>query len=447
MLEFNPPAHGTWNIVHIGMNVPQSHQIYVCAKNCMRGVVLTAAEMNASDRFSFVILKEEDIIKGTVEDITIRGTIDVIKKLPKRPPVVCLFTVCTHHFLGCSYKHIYDSLSAEFPDIDFIRGFMDPIMRKEGMSPDQKLRLNMYRVLEPLPADSEKISLIGSNICISESSDLYNVAEICGFKVTQMPALRTYAEYKNMGSSSCFVAVVPNGKKAVESTASRLGRKGVYMPLCFSYEENRAENRELIRALFEIKTRNSQTVDGVADTDEIDTEQMSILSVLERYENERTEECEQKYRRLKDVIGDAPVVIDHTAHPRPLGMARFLLIHGFNVKGIYVNAVSPEEAEDQAWLRDNVPDMDFEMPIEPGMRVRERLYRTEENEPVKVLAIGGQAAWFTGTNYFVNMVEGADLQGIDGMARFADMMEDAWFHEKDARDLIPRKGLGCESCI
>ena len=51
-LEFNAPVHGTWNIVHIGMLVPECHQIYVCSDNCMRGVVLTAAEMDAADRFS-----------------------------------------------------------------------------------------------------------------------------------------------------------------------------------------------------------------------------------------------------------------------------------------------------------------------------------------------------------------------------------------------------------
>ena len=63
-LEFNSPAHGTWNIVHTGMLVPEAQQIYVCAYNCMRGVVLTAAEMKEQERFSFVILDEEDIIAG-----------------------------------------------------------------------------------------------------------------------------------------------------------------------------------------------------------------------------------------------------------------------------------------------------------------------------------------------------------------------------------------------
>ena len=42
-LEFNSPAHGCLNIVHTGMLIPEAHQIYVCADNCMSGVMLTAA--------------------------------------------------------------------------------------------------------------------------------------------------------------------------------------------------------------------------------------------------------------------------------------------------------------------------------------------------------------------------------------------------------------------
>ena len=72
-LEFNAPVHSTWNIVHIGMLVPQCHQIYVCADNCMRGVVLTAAEMGADDRFSSVLLRKDDLYDQNLETITIEG--------------------------------------------------------------------------------------------------------------------------------------------------------------------------------------------------------------------------------------------------------------------------------------------------------------------------------------------------------------------------------------
>ena len=56
-LEFNSPAHGNWNIVHTGMLLPEAIQIYVCADNQSE---LFSNEMNARDRFSFVIVEEED---------------------------------------------------------------------------------------------------------------------------------------------------------------------------------------------------------------------------------------------------------------------------------------------------------------------------------------------------------------------------------------------------
>ena len=80
-LEFNSPVHGNWNIVHTGMLMPEAIQIYVCADNCMRGVVLTAAEMNAAGRFSFVIVEEENLLYGNLEDVKIEGVTDVLNKI------------------------------------------------------------------------------------------------------------------------------------------------------------------------------------------------------------------------------------------------------------------------------------------------------------------------------------------------------------------------------
>ena len=65
----------------------------------------------------------------------------------------------------------------------------------------------------------------------------------------------------------------------------------------------------------------------------------------------------------------------------------------------------------------------------------------------KVLAAGQKAAWFEGTGNFVNMVEGGGLYGFAGIAEFIRLMEEAFINEKDLRDIIPRKGLGCRSCI
>jgi hypothetical protein len=58
-LEYNPPARGVWNIVHTGMLIPETHEIFACAQGCLRGVILTAAEMKALDRMKSAFQAEE----------------------------------------------------------------------------------------------------------------------------------------------------------------------------------------------------------------------------------------------------------------------------------------------------------------------------------------------------------------------------------------------------
>ena len=65
----------------------------------------------------------------------------------------------------------------------------------------------------------------------------------------------------------------------------------------------------------------------------------------------------------------------------------------------------------------------------------------------KTLAVGQKAAYFTGTPYFVNVVEGGGMYGFDGICRMAGLMEEAFSAPKDTRALIQIKGLGCGCCV
>ena len=47
----------------------------------------------------------------------------------------------------------------------------------------------------------------------------------------------------------------------------------------------------------------------------------------------------------------------------------------------------------------------------------------------------------------VNIVEGGGMYGFDGLRRLAELMEEAYRTERDARDFIQQKGLGCDSCL
>ena len=107
------------------------------------------------------------------------------------------------------------------------------------------------------------------------------------------------------------------------------------------------------------------------------------------------------------MIGDTAVAIDYLYHPRPLGLAKLLLTHGFRVIRIYLDSISPEEKAEFEWLKEHAPDLQLIATIQVKMRV---LPRTSDE---KILAIGQKAAWFTGSPYFVNMVQGGGLYGFD----------------------------------
>ena len=71
------------------------------------------------------------------------------------------------------------------------------------------------------------------------------------------------------------------------------------------------------------------------------------------------QQIEEKATKLHDILGQTPVAIDFTATPRPLGLARFLLTHGFNVYAVYLDAVSPDEKDSFFFLKEHYPSTFF----------------------------------------------------------------------------------------
>lgn len=424
-LEFNSPAHGNWNIVHTGMAVPEAIQIYVCADNCMRGVVLTAAEMNAADRFSFVTIEEENLLNGNLEDITIEGVTDVLNKLPQKPKAVLLFTVCLHHFLGCDLDSVYRELEECFPDIAFMRCFMDPIMQKHGLTPDQKLRKAMFDFIETENKNTNAVTFLGHDFALEESSDLKRILKMRGKILKELPTCKTWKEYQELGECGFFISCYPPGKYGTEKQAERLGKSALYLPSSFDYDEICRELHDFANVLGQI--------DG--ETKKITSEEMDVFC------HEEIRLCEESLEQLHDIIGNIPIAIDYMAHPRPLGLAKLLLTHGFYVKEIYLDSISQEEKTEFLWLQENNPELLLKATIQTKMRV---LPRASEE---KILAVGQKAAWFTGSRNFVNIVQGAGLWGFDGIRRMTELMRDAFLEEKDTEDLIVRKGWGCESCV
>ena len=412
-LEYASPARGTWNIVHTGMLIPEAHQIFVCAASCLRGVVLTAAELGLSHRFSTVEVKENNLFDGSMEDLVIEGVSDIIEKLPQRPPVVLVYTSCVHHFAGCDLGMIYEALRNRFPDIDFADCYMTPIMRKSGLTPDQLMRSRLYLPLKPRPVRPDAVALIGSDLPLDADSDLMLFLKAQGLKIHEITSCETYEDYQEMAESRFYISRYPSAVAGGEMLAQRLGGTHIYVPFSFDCDEIEQGLTRLAEAM------------GLPHPD---------------FAGQR-EACETALKETLALVGDTPIAIDYTYCPRPLGLARLLLSHGFNVRRVYLDVVTGEEKKDFEYLKAHHPNLELFPTVHAAMRFH------PPGEATGWLAIGQKAAHFCNTPHFVNVVEGGGMMGYQAVTRTLALLREAHQEEKDMRALIQIKGMGCGGCV
>ena len=411
-LEYGAPARGMWNIVHTGMLIPGAHEIFVCAEGCLRGVVLTAAEMGAVERFSMISIRENNVLDGDMEELIIDGVTDILHKLPAMPPAVLLYTSCIHHFMACDLDRVYRTLRGRFPQVDFTDCYMNPIMRKSGLTPDQLMRRQLYSLLKKRPVNDKSVNLIGNDLPTDDTSELVRMIRENGFTLRDITACRTYGEYQLMAESFLSISTYPPARAGGDALEHRLGQRHLYLPWS---------------ADFDVIDQNLQKLAGVLGIPVPDTAaaRRGALDALEQ---------------TRQLLNGKPVALDYTAVPRPMELARLLVRCGFNLTEIYIDAVSGEEESAARWLQSHAPELMLYPTSDPMMRVAPR----QAAEPP--LCIGQKAAYFTGSDAFVNIVEGGGLYGFDGIARLAGLMADAELNRKDPRGLITVKGLGCGCC-
>ncbi|MCD8325098.1 MAG: nitrogenase [Clostridiales bacterium] len=413
-LEYSSPARGTWNIVHTGMLIPQSHQIFVCAMGCLRGVVLTAAEMNALGRYSSIQIREENVLDGGMEDLMIEGVTDIIHKLDYRPQAILLFISCQHFFLAYDQKLVFTVLRERFPDIRFTDCYMIPTLRKSGLTPDQKMRMQMYSMWEKRPFDAKKVNLIGSNLPTAPTSELRRMVEDAGFSFWDLSRCRDFEDYLAMAEAPLNLIYEPIAFMAAKELKERLGQDYLYLTFTYDFEELEKNYQLLADAL------GIEKPDFAADR----------------------RRAEEAIDHAGAVIGKTPIAVDYTFTFRILNFARMLLEHGFHVTEIYADAFPAEDEADFAWIREQYPDIMIFPTNRPAMR-----FSASSKDCRKILAVGQKAAYFAATDHFVNVAESGGYYGYDGFVKIMELMEDAFSHKKDRRAVIQRKGYGCESCI
>ena len=412
-LEYASPARGTWNIVHTGMLIPQAHEIFVCAASCLRGVVLTAAELGAQDRFSTVEVREEDLLDGGMEELVIEGVCNILEKLPQKPPAVLVYTSCVHHFAGCDLKLIYDTLLSRYPDVDFADCYMNPILRKSGLTPDQLMRSRLYTLLKPRPIRPDTVAILGNDLPTDGDSALMALLRGAGRRVHEITSCKTYEQYQQMAESAVYISYYPSAAAGGDMLSARLGGTHLHLPFSFDFDEIESSLGRLAREL------------GVPAPDTAG----------------RRQQCHAALARTRAALGDIPIAIDYTFCPRPLGLAKLLLDSGFRVERVYLDTITGPEKQTLEQLKAQHPDLLLYPTVHAAMRFH------APKEPSAFLAIGQKAAHFTNTAHFVNVVEGGGMWGFQAVLKTLELMEEAINEEKDLRGLIQIKGMGCSSCL
>lgn len=410
-LEYNTPARGMWNIVHQGMLLPEAHQIYVCAQGCLRGVILTAAEMNALDRLSWVSVTESDLYDGSLESKVTEGVTVILRKLPRKPPVILLYLSCIHLFAGCDFEIILRDLSERFPDIRFVDCYMTPTMR-QTISPIAQMTKQLYAALDPREPDPGTAAIIGNDRSTDPNSELCRLLRMAGRIVRDLTLTGSFSEYQKLAESSLNITYLPHAYAAGEALEQRLGIPHLHLPVSFDYQEILANYQTLCRSL------------GVECPD------MSA-------ETAQTDNALDDAHRL---IGNLPVAIDFTAVTRPFQLADLLTEHGFNVTAVIADSAAGEpDAFDR--LRERCP----------GLRIYSaanvNMLHLHEHAETPTLAIGQKAAYYFATDHFVNLVMNGGYYGFSGIRALAGLMADAYQIPKDRRAVLRRKGFGCESCL
>ena len=140
------------------------------------------------DRFSMINIHENDRTSGGMETLIIDGVGDILSRLEKKPRAVLLYTSCVHHFIGCDLPLVYKTLRENHPEVDIINCYMNPIMRKSGLTPDQLMRKQLYAGLKAAEHDPKKLIFVGNDFPTPEGE----LRELIGFAGFSVSGFRTF---------------------------------------------------------------------------------------------------------------------------------------------------------------------------------------------------------------------------------------------------------------
>ena len=450
-LEYTPPARGTWTIAHTPLLVPESVEVYVCPESCLRGVSLSAAEFGGlGTRFSLVVVEEEDWIRSRMEPLFIEGVSDLLRQRYERdgkyPPICFVFNSCMHQFMDTNMALIFRKLAERFPDVLFVEGNMNCTMRTTQTHYEAATNRALYKGLLPVgdvhrhapKAPFKAINVIGNYFAIDQASELLELLGFAGYKVNDLPRVKTYDEYQQMADASLNLYTHPFGKTACEDLKKRLGTPFLEVPYCWDFDEIDRTERVVLE-----KVATAINASGAGER--VGLTPIVREGLLDSYKKE----AEQALAETAKALSGWNITIDAAATPRPFGLAALLESCGFTVTCVYADACGPLDEDAKAQWEALAAKHGHEATTLPMIdwRMRQMPFRDASHENGNVLAIGQKAAYYGNTGHFVNLIYQSGLLGFRGITKLCALMRDAAENAKDTEAVLSEKAIGSAEVV
>lgn len=210
-----------------------------------------------------------------------------------------------------------------------------------------------------------------------------------------------------MGESKYNLVLRPEAKVAAEDMKHHHNVDYRFLPVSYDMETVANQYKEIVNLI---------SKDTVID-----------LSTIQ-------EETKIQIEKAKEVIGEFPIVIGHSAICRPFNLAKALISYGFNVEKIYADEVAAFEKDSFEWLRENAPHVEI---IEAAHH--NRVNRVEEEQDC--IAIGYNAAYILKAKHVVDLIQDETMFGYSGIRKLMDKMIRAYVEPMSLREMIDREGL------
>ncbi len=407
-LHYTSPATGGWGLVRICMQLPESHQLFVCPAACGRHGALGAYQQGIKERLSYLYVEQSDIIDG-YDDLIVQACGELLEALDNKPKVILIVVSCIDDLLGTNHQAITDELHGRHNGTHFVFAHMNPISLDSKRPPAITALDAMHSLLERNDEKLPAVNLVGCFAGIEKSSELYPFLASLGIEeIHHIGETKNFEQYKLMEQSRLNLLLSPAGSLACTSMKRKAGIP--FLKTFVSYDT--ADIAEDYRRIAEFFGKDVSCYDFTA----------------------AIQTMEEAVQAARAKIGGMPLIVDDSCTKRPFLLAKVLLNYGFNVVRIFAQQCIPPDKESYSVITEQHPEIEIIQPHHHNtLKFNKRL--------PKSLALGFEAGYISASEYVVNLVNDDGLFGYDGVRRLMNMMSEAVETKADLQKMIKEYGL------